>query len=125
MSLKLALILFAGIAMPAIALAQNPPPAPPAPTLAQVQKVVQMVGADPAKLQAYCQLGQLNDQMAAADQKKDTKAMEALSAQADALMQKLGPEYEKVMDGLAGVDENSALGKQIGAALDTLDKKCK
>jgi hypothetical protein len=124
MNLKLAVTLCALIAMPAVAQAQNPPPPAPPPTLAEVQKVVQIISADPAKLQAYCQLSKLNDQIAEAEQKKDTKAMEALTTQAAALEQKLGPEYAKVMDGLSQVDENSALGKQIGAALDTLDKKC-
>jgi hypothetical protein len=125
MKAKLVVALCLFTAMPAIAFAQNQPGPPPAPTLAEVQSVVQMVNADPAKLQIYCQLGKLNDQIAAADQKKDTKTMQALSEQADALEQKMGPDYAKVMDGLYQVDENSPLGKQIAAALDTLDKQCK
>jgi hypothetical protein len=125
MNRKLVIALCLFTAIPAVGQAQNPPPAPPKPTLADVQKVVQIVSADKAKLQAYCDLAKLNDQIAAADQKKDTKTVEALSKQADALEEKMGPDYAKVMDGLYQVDENSPLGKQISAALDTLDKQCK
>jgi hypothetical protein len=126
MNLKLVVALCLFTAIPAVAYAQqNQPPAPPPPTLADVQKLVQTISADKAKLQIYCQLSKLNDQIAAADQKKDTKTMQTLSEQADALEQKMGPDYAKVMDGLYQVDENSPLGKQIGAAFDPLDKQCK
>jgi hypothetical protein len=126
MNLKLVVALCLFTAIPAATYAQqNQPPAPPPPTLADVQKLAQAITADKAKLQIYCQLSKLNDQIAAADQKKDTKTMQALSEQADALEQKMGPDYAKVMDGLYQVDENSALGKQIAAAFDPLDKQCK
>ena len=127
MNLKFVAALCLFTAIPAVGYAQNPPPAPPPPppTLAQVQKVVQTVSADKAKVQIYCQLAKLNEQIAAADEKKDTKTEQQLSEQADALEEKLGPDYAKVMDGLYQVDENSPLGKQIAAALDPLDKQCK
>jgi hypothetical protein len=125
MNLKLVAALGLFTLTPAIGYAQNQSAPPPAPTLAEVQKIVQTVSADPAKLQIYCQLSKLNDQIAAADQKKDQKTVQALSEQADALEQKMGAEFAKVMDGLYQVDENSALGKQIVAAFDPLDKQCK
>jgi hypothetical protein len=90
-----------------------------------VQKVVQEISSDKAKLQAYCDMNKLNDEVAQADAKKDTKAIEALSQKADGLAQTLGPDYMKLMDGLDQVDENSPLGKQIIAAFDPLDKQCK
>jgi hypothetical protein len=37
---------------------------------------------------------------------------------------KIGPEYVALMDGLSEIDENSSEGKQITAALDSLDKLC-
>jgi len=114
-------------AIPTVGYAQQgqPPMPPPPPTLAEVQKVVAMINADRAKVQIYCQLAKLNEQMEAAYQKKDDKTLEALGAQADPLAQKLGPEYAKMMEGLTQVDGNSPLGKQISAALDTLDRQCK
>ena len=125
MNLKLLIAISALVAVPALAQAQQgaPPPAPK-PTKAEVQKVVQIVSSDKAKTQAYCDLSKLNDQMEAADQKKDTKALEALGKQADALMDKLGPEYEKMMDGLDQVDENSPEGKDFAGVLSGLDKLC-
>jgi hypothetical protein len=130
MNLKLVVALCLSIAIPAVGYAQNPPPAPPPgppPSLADVQKVVQMVSADKAKVQIYCQLGKLNDQIAEADQKKDSKAVEALGKQIDDLEQKMGPDYVKLMTALdqSQLDPDSALGKQIVGAFDPLEKQCK
>jgi len=130
MNLKLVAALCLFTVIPAAGYAQQgqpggQPPMPPPPTLADVQKVVATINADKAKLQIYCQLAKLNEQMEAAYQKKDNKTVESLGAQADTLAQKLGPDYAKVMDGLPQIDENSPLGKQMSAALDTLDKQCK
>ena len=40
------------------------------------------------------------------------------------LAQEIGPEYVAMMDGLSQIDENSSEGKQIDAALDSLEKLC-
>jgi hypothetical protein len=126
MKLKLVIAISALIALPVLALAQGgPPPAnAPKPSKADVQKVVQIVSSDKAKSQAYCDLSKLNDQMMEADQKKDTKALEELGKQADTLVDKLGPEYSTMMDGLDQVDENSPEGKEYAAILSGLDKLC-
>jgi hypothetical protein len=105
-------------------LAQPAPPAGPKPTKADVQKVIQVIGADKAKLAVYCDMSKLDDQMADAAQKKDQKKLEDLGKQEDALGAKLGPDYMKVMDGLAQVDPNSPLGKDIATLFDGLDKQC-
>jgi hypothetical protein len=128
MNLKLVVVLSLFTAIPAIGYAQNQPaspPPPPPPTLAEVQKLVQTISADKAKIQIYCQLAQLNEQIGAALDKKDEKTAEDLGKKADALADKMGPDYNKIMDGLGGVDENSPLGKQMQAAFDPLDKQCK
>jgi hypothetical protein len=125
MSLKLVIAVLALAATSAVAQAQPaPPPSGPKPTKADAQKVVQIVTADKAKTQAYCQLAKLNDQMAAAEQRKDQKALEALGKQADDVSQKIGPEYAKLMDGLEQVDPDSNEGKQFSAVLEPLDKLC-
>jgi len=103
---------------------QQPPPAPK-PTKAQVQKVVQTISADKTKMDAYCKLAKLQQQMSALDEKKDMNKLQALGQQADAEAQKLGPDFEKMMDGLEQVDENSPEGKEYGAILASLDTKCK
>ena len=125
MKLTLSVAAAAIIAMSAFAQAQQgPPPKVPKPTKADVQKVVQMIMADKAKVQAYCQLSQLNDQMAEAQEKKDQKKMDALANQADALVQKIGPDYERLMEGLDQVDENSPDAKTFGDLFAPLDKQC-
>jgi len=116
---------------------QQPPPRPgqmappgqqqpmaPKPTEAQVQKVVADIGANKPKMDAYCKLAKLQQQMGALDEKKDMKKLQALGQQADAEAQKLGADFEKMMDGLEQVDENSAEGKKFAAILATLDTKC-
>ena len=105
-----------------------PPPAQqqkaPKPTEAQVQKVVNDISAAKPKLDAYCKIMKLQQQMGTLDEKKDGQKLQALGQQADAEAQKLGPDFEKVMDGLESVDENSAEGKKFGAILASLDSKC-
>ena len=76
------------------------------------------------KTQAYCDLNKLYDQVEAAQQQTDTKTLEALSKQADALLHKLGPEYSKLMEGLEQVDPNSSEAKEFVSILSELDKSC-
>jgi hypothetical protein len=116
MKLKLVAAIFALVATPALALAQQggPPPSGPKPTKADVQKVVQIITSDKAKTQAYCDLTKL---MAAPEQKNS-------QAQADALVGKLGLEYSKVMGGLMQIDPNSSEGKEFMSMLSGLHKLC-
>ena len=97
----------------------------PKPTIADAQKLVQMISSDKAKLKAYCDIGKLQEQMESAYQKNDTKALDALGAKADSLAEQIGPEYAKLVDGLEEVDPNSAEGQQFTAVFDTLHKQCK
>jgi hypothetical protein len=127
MNLKLVIAVAALAVMPALALAQQkgaPPPAAKPPTKADVQKVVNQIKGDKAKLDTYCQLAKLGDQMQAAAEKKDQKKMDSLNQQVDALAQKLGPDYEKVMAGMEEVDPESKDGKDLIAIFDSLDASC-
>jgi hypothetical protein len=74
-------------------IAQKDDPADHAPIVQDARKVVQIISNDKAKLQAYCELGKLEDQVAKAEEREDTKTVETLFAKADALAQQ----------GLAGV----------------------
>jgi hypothetical protein len=133
MNIKLATAVLLFAATPLVALAQQngPPngaqngPPPPKPTIADVQKVAQSISSDPAKQKAYCDMGKVMQQLDQAEQKNDAKAGKALSAKADALAQQLGPDYQKVMDGLDSVDPNSEEGKKFNAVLEPLYKQCK
>lgn len=114
------------VVMPQLAQAQQntaPPPAPK-PTLAAVQKVVQTISRDKAKVKIYCDVAKLNYQIGAAEAAKNQARMAELGKQADAMEQQLGPEYNKMMAGLEQVDPSSKEGRAYGAALMPLEKMC-
>jgi hypothetical protein len=134
MSLKSILAALAIAALPVCAQAQpaqpkqqppqQQPPAAPKPTKASAQKVIQIVSADKAKTKLYCDIAALSDQIDAASQKKDEKKLDELSQKADAMGEKIGPEYIALMDGLQDMDPESKEGKEIGDMLEALDKLC-
>jgi ABC-type transporter Mla subunit MlaD len=121
-SLKLIVAIAAIAAVPAGALAQTPGGAKA--TKADAQKVVQMISADKAKTQTYCDIARLGDEIEQADQKKDSKKVDELAQKMDAMSKQLGPEYVALIDGLQGIDPNSKDADDIGAMLDGLDKLC-
>ena len=127
MNLKLVAVISLVAAVPMVAFAQKDEPAnkAPKPTVADAQKLVQTISADKAKLKAYCDIGKLQEEMEKAEQKNDTKTLEALGTKADTLAQQIGPEYTKVMDGLEEVDPDSAEGKQYTTVFASLAKQCK
>jgi hypothetical protein len=125
MNLKLVVSVSLFAAIPIVAQAQQKGPTAPKPSTADVQKVVQSIGADPAKVKIYCDIGKLQDQMEEAEQKKDSKTAAALGAKAGSLEKQLGPDYERVMAGLEPVDPNSTEGKRYGALFQPLLQQCK
>ena len=127
MNLKLAIATLLLTAIPVVAHAQQNGPAgqPPKPTIADVQKLVQTIGGDKAKLGAYCDMGKVLMQLDQAEQKKDTNAVKTLSAKADGLAQQLGPDYARVMDGLNQIDPRSPEGQRFGAVFEPLYKQCR
>ena len=114
------------LAIPALAHAQQsgPQPTVPKPTKADAQKVVQLITSDKVKTQAYCDFTKLEEQVEAASEKNDTKTLDVLSKQAQALADKLGPEYFTLMDGLEEVDPKSSEAKEFMSILSELDKGC-
>jgi hypothetical protein len=128
MNLKLVMAVSLSLcAIPAVVYAQQNGPATkaPKPAMADVQKLVQTINSDKAKVQAYCEMGKVLGQMDQAEQKKDTRATKALSAKADSLAQQLGPDYTRVMNGLEDLDPNSAEGRRLTTAFEPLFKQCK
>jgi methionine-rich copper-binding protein CopC len=125
MKLKLVAAISA-LALTALAHAQQTGSQPnaPKPTKADAQNVVQIIKSDKVKTQAYCDLTKLEGQVKTAEQKSDTKTLEVLSKQAEELVDKLGPEYYKLMDGLEKVDPKSSEAKEFMSILSELDKTC-
>ena len=122
MKLKLVAAISA-LGISALAHAQQGQPTVPKPTKADAQKVVQIITRDKVKTQAYCDLTKLEGQVKAVQQ-NDTKTVETLIKQAEALIDKLGPEYFELMDGLEQVDPKSSDAKESMSILSELDKRC-
>ena len=122
MKLKLVAAISA-LAIPALAHAQQSGPQPTKPTKADAQNVVQIITSDKVKTQAYCDLTKLEGQVEALPQNTDTKTVETLTKQAEALIDKLGPEYFELMDGLERVDPKSSEAKEFMSILSEFDKR--
>ena len=114
MKLKLVAAISA-LAIPALAHAQQSDPQPnvPKPTKADAEKAVQIVASDKVKTQAYCDLAKLFDQLQVAREKNDSNTVQALDKQLLPLVDKLGPEYAKVIEGMDQVDLTSNEGEEL------------
>jgi len=109
----------------AAAFAENEPTShAPKPTLADVQHLANAISGDKSKLRAYCELPQIHDRIQQALGKMDGKAVDELIAETDALEQRLGSEYDKIVDGLDQIDLNSAEGQEIADVFKTLQEHC-
>ena len=81
MNLKLVIAVSLYAAIPMVAYAQQKGPAAnaPKPTVADVQKLVQSISGDKAKLKTYCDIGKLQEQMEQAEQKKTPRRAKLLA----------------------------------------------
>ena len=109
-------------AVPAFAQAQKPSVAKV--TKADAQNVLKIISGDKAKTQTYCDMTKLGEQIEQANEKKDNKMVNELSQKLVALEEKLGPEYNALMDGLQDIDPESQAGQEIDSVLSGLDKLC-
>ena len=96
----------------------------PRPTLADVQRLAEMITNDESKLRAYCELGKLHDETRQAVEYNDPNAIAEVTARTDAFERQLGPEYDKILDGLDQIDFSSDEGQRIAATFYTLQQKC-
>jgi hypothetical protein len=97
----------------------------PKPTMEEAEKLVQTISGDTNKLQAYCDLSRLQDRMEKAQEANDAKTIDELLVKADALEQSLGPDFQKVSNGLDLVEPNSAEGRKFATVFSSLQAKCK
>jgi hypothetical protein len=88
-------------------------------------KAIQAAGADTAKLQAFCNLvdleGDADDKAGEAAAAKEDPALEK---QEDTLLAQLGADFEAAWEVGDDLDENSADGKAFNAAVDAVAEKC-
>jgi hypothetical protein len=123
MNTKLVVAICVLAVMPAFG--QAPPANAPKPTMADIQQVFQMISGDKTKMQIYCELSSLSQQMDKLDEKKDAKTLQTLGEKAGGLMDKLGSDYVKLLEEFGQVDDKSNEAREFGAALGSLDKQCK
>ena len=90
---------------------------------ADAQNVFKSISNDKRKIQAFCEIADLGNQLDQADRANDTKKTEEVSQKMDELEKKL-PEYTALVDGLADVDPNSEDGQELGSIILKLDEFC-
>ena len=115
--------IFAGTTVAAVG-QEEPTNQTPKPTLADVQRLAEMITNDESKLRAYCELGKLHDETRQAVEYNDTNAIAAVTAKTNAFERQLGLGYDKVLNGLDQIDFSSDDGQQIATTLYTLQQKC-
>ena len=106
----------------AIAQQKAPPPEPqqeqaaPKASKSEVQKLVDGIKADKAKMTQFCSLMKLQDQYTAAAEKKDEKKLEALDKQMEEGAKKIGPDFDRITQ--------SELDEEATNLLDGLANSC-
>ena len=97
---------------------------PDIPTLkANAQNAFKIISSDKHKIQTFCEMANLGNQLDQADRAHDTKKVEEVSQKMDELEGKL-PEYTALVAGLGDVDPNSEDGQEIGSIILKLDEIC-
>ena len=107
--------------MPAYAQDQQPDTAK---LKADAENMVNIISGDKLKIQTYCQILDLDDQIDDANLNQDTKKAVELSEQVDELEKKLGPGFSTLADDLEDIDPSSQDGREIGSIIDKLDQLC-
>ena len=119
MTPKLIVTVFAMSAMPVCAQAQDPNP-----LVTTARIVADTISSDPAKIETYCAIGKLSDQIEDANEKKNSKTADELTQEMKELEERLGPEYASLMNGLQKIDPDSDDGVEIEATLRVLNRPC-
>jgi hypothetical protein len=102
----------------------EPADQPPKPTLTDVRHLADEIAGDKSKLESYCSLGKLHDEMQQAVENNDLHAIDALTERVNTFEQTLGPEYDRVIDGLDQIDLNTAEGQHLADVFKSLQDKC-
>jgi hypothetical protein len=90
---------------------------------AEAQNAFNLISSDKLKIQTFCEMADLGNQLDRADRANDTKKTEEVSQKLDELERKL-PEYTALVDGLKDVGPNSQDAQEIGSIILKLDELC-
>ena len=91
---------------------------------ADARNLVGIIGSNKAKIQTYCQIEDLTEQLDQAVEKRDTKAAKALVGRIAELTKKMGPEFAALVDIEKRVDLNSPDGQEIASIVASLGESC-
>ena len=88
------------------------------------RNLVGIIGSDKAKIQTYCQIEDLTEQLDQAVQEKDSQKAKALVKKIAELNKKMGPAFAALVDIEKHVDLNSRDGQEIASIVASLGESC-
>ena len=91
---------------------------------ADARNLVGIIGSDKTKIQTYCQIEDLSEQLIQAVQEKDRKRANALAEKIAELYKKMGPEFAALIDIEKHVDLKSRDGQEIASIVASLGESC-
>ena len=91
---------------------------------AEARNLVGIIGSNKAKVQTYCQIDDLTEQLDQAVQKSDTKTAKALVQRIAELNKKMGPEFAALVDIEKHIDLNSPDGQEVASIVASLGESC-
>ena len=90
----------------------------------EARNLVGVIGNDKAKIQTYCQIVDLTEQLDQAVQEKDSQKAKALVKKIAELNKKMGPEFAALIDIEKHVDLDSRDGQEIASIVASLGESC-
>ena len=90
---------------------------------ADAQNLFKIISSDKRKIQIFCKIADLGNQLDQADQVHDTKKVEEVSRKLDEWQGKL-PEFTALVGGLTDLDPNSEGAQEIASIILKLDEFC-
>ena len=91
---------------------------------AYAQNTVKIISGDKQRIEAFCELNDLTNQLDQAVEEKDTRKAEELSQKGEELLRKLGPEFVALADGVNSVNLSSQDVREIGSIIGNLNEYC-
>jgi hypothetical protein len=91
---------------------------------ADARNVVSIISGDKAKIQTYCDIANVGEQMNQAVQAKDKKKFDELAQKLPELERNLGPEYLGLVESLGKMNLPPKDGQEIVSMFDKLDDSC-
>jgi hypothetical protein len=91
---------------------------------ADARNLVGIIGSDKTKIQTYCQIEKLSEQLEQAVQEKDRKKAKALDRELAALNKKMGPEFAALVNIEERINPDSPDGREIASITASLGESC-